>query len=416
MSTSLHIPALLMTLSVFFYSELSFHRLQALSFFFYMDDASFFMTFMTFFVVFCSFFFSPKSKEARLTLTLMLASCLGVFLSSRIIVVYFFYEASLFPILYIILKWGQYPERSLSSIMLLIYTAVFTLPFIFVILSIYSHFSSLTLPLILLNSLHSDSAFLLLITFLCFSVKLPIYGLHFWLPMAHVEAPTFGSILLAGVLLKLGGVGLLRVLPVFSPSPMFSYALSYFMVALLLATLTCCIQSDMKRLIAYSSVSHMMVLPPLLLFNTSSSISGAIMVMLVHGVVSPLLFMLVGFVYSRFSTRQLVFVRGFMLTRPLASLLCVLAFLFTLSTPPFPSFVAEMSFMFCAPLISYYFIPFLFLFCFLSLLYNLNWVSSTLFSSSSSRAFSPLPFSMALPIINSVLICAVLIPILSFVG
>jgi NADH:ubiquinone oxidoreductase subunit 4 (subunit M) len=288
------------------------------------------------------------------------------------------------------------------------------LPFIFVIFYAFNFFHSLSLPYLSFNSQPINSILLVTITFCCFSVKLPVYGLHFWLPIAHVEAPTFGSIILAGVLLKLGGVGLLRSLPLFRLLDCFCYLLSYFMLALVTVTLVCCFQSDMKRLIAYSSVRHIIVLPPLLIMRTSSSLSGVIIIMLIHGVASPLLFMLVGIIYSLFSTRQLVFVRGLLVTSPLVSFVCVLSFLFTLSAPPFPSFVAEMAFIFTAILTSYYFIPFVLVFCFLSLLYNLNWLRSVVFSPSPTTSSYRLRFSSFLPIIMSLFMSAYLLPILSF--
>lgn len=210
------------------------------------------------------------------------------------------------------------------------------------------------------------------VVFFCFSVKLPIYGLHFWLPMAHVEAPTFGSIVLAGVLLKLGGVGLLRSLWVFSGIYLSPLLLGYCILGLCFVTYLCCFQSDLKRLIAYSSVSHIILVPPLILLSSSTSFYRAILIMLFHGLSSPLLFALVGVLYSIFSTRQLVFVRGLLLTSPLLSFLAILSFLFRVSTPPFPSFFAEVLSILCSVSLTLLFVPSLLLFCFLSLVYNMN--------------------------------------------
>lgn len=317
--------------------------------------------------MYSSFMFAPRSSISFSMLLSISICCFGVFMSSSILMVYFFYEASLLPIIFIILKWGSYPERSLRSIMLLIYTVVFTLPFLYVLFysfSIYRTFSIFCLK-------DSSSSFIIrLIIFLCFSVKLPIYGLHFWLPIAHVEAPTFGSMILAGVLLKLGGAGLIRVILLFSRR--LHYLLSYSIVALVIVTIVCCYQSDIKRLIAFSSVSHMIALPPLIILGSDSSVSSALLIMLMHGMSSPLLFSLVGFIYSSMSTRQLVFLRGCLVVYPLLRFVCILAFLYSLSAPPFPSFVREVIFMTSRIFLRSYFIPFLLVFCFLSLLYNLN--------------------------------------------
>jgi len=259
---------------------------------------------------------------------------------------YLFYEASLVPILYIIIKWGSYPERSLSSIMLLVYTSVFTFPFLYIIFKFY--FSNFTFVFNLVERGVVRSSFLFrVIIFFTFAVKLPVYGLHYWLPMAHVEAPTFGSILLAGVLLKLGGAGLIRFSPLIALDLLKSVFLGYLLVLIVFVTLVCCIQSDFKRLVAYSSVSHIISIPIFIFRSSLVGLKGLLVVMFMHGISSPLLFMFVGVVYSLTSTRQHVLLRGFIISSPLISFFIVLTFFFTLSAPPFPSFISEVFFCYC---------------------------------------------------------------------
>jgi len=204
-----------------------------------------------------------------------------------------------------------------------------------------------------------------------FGVKLPIYGLHFWLPIAHVEAPTFGSIVLAGVLLKLGGAGLIRVLPLIRSSSLFALTLGYFIFFTVYSTFVCCCQSDFKRLVAYSSVSHIMLVPLLVLADSPLSLSMAIAVMLIHGLSSPLIFILVSISYSIFRTRQLLFMRGVLTFSPVLSFLMALSFFISISAPPFPGFVAEVySFMAVYSLSNFTVFAFV-LVPFLGLVYNI---------------------------------------------
>jgi len=190
--------------------------------------------------------------------------------------------------------------------------------------------------------------------------------------MAHVEAPTFGSMILAGVLLKLGGVGLIRLMPVFELGPLRLFLLRYRMVFIVFTTFVCCSQSDFKRLIAYSSVRHIIALIPLVLRNTDSGCYSIVLLILFHGISSPLLFFLVGFSYELHATRQLSLLRGFITLSPLLSLAFTFGFFFTLRAPPFPSFFREVFFIIGALSVSTLFAGPLLLFTFFSLVYNLN--------------------------------------------
>lgn len=257
--------------------------------------------------------------------------------------------------------------------MLLIYTSIFTFPFIMIMFYVYSVNGRFLITNVILTSSPLPLPGLAsLIIFLTFAVKLPVYGLHFWLPIAHVEAPTFGSIILAGVLLKLGGVGLVRCTPLLNMEFLAHQFLSYFMIFMVYVTIVCVFQSDFKRLVAYSSVSHMMAIPLLLLSDNLISSKGILIVILFHGLSSPILFILVGIIYSIFSRRQLILIRGLVLTSPLLAFILVLAFFFTLSAPPFPSFVAEVVFLVSSFYLTHYLIYIFGIFTFFSLVYNLN--------------------------------------------
>lgn len=348
------------------------------------DELSLFMTFMLLCVVFFSLFMTlrlPAISSFLFLCVFMISVCYLVFRSNNLLLLYISYEISLIPIILIIIVWGSYPERSLRSLMLLLYTSVFTIPFMYVLFYVSSSYNTFSF-IFFSESLPSLFSF---IVFSVFAVKLPIYGLHFWLPIAHVEAPTFGSIILAGVLLKLGGVGLIRCYNLVCWPDFFSYSFSYFVIFLVYVTLVCCFQSDFKRLVAYSSVSHMIVSPILLISFTTIGYKSLILVLLFHGFRSPVLFSIVGYIYSVYSTRQLLSIRGVLLASPVLSLIIIFAFMFRLCVPPFPSYVSEVMF-FISCINSWLLMPLLLLlFRFLSLVYNLNWLSSILFSSTSSR-------------------------------
>jgi len=356
--------------------------------FFLHDEVSLFIRFLLFFIMFISYLSSRRLfksyKVLGIVLLFLFFFCFEVFNTLHLFSLYFFYEASLVPILYIIIKWGSYPERSVSAMMIISYTLLFGVPIFMIIIILYFINNSWLLSF---YRGYQTSLLVRVFIFLCFAVKLPIYGLHYWLPIAHVEAPTFGSVILASILLKLGGVGLIRLLPIIHLSDIKIIIISYFIIFTVFRTIVCCFQSDFKRLIAYSSVSHMIVIPFLILSRNILSIQSLILVILLHGISSSLIFIRVGLLYNIFGSRQLVLLRGIALMSPLLSLMLVLTFFYTLSAPPFPSYVAEVYFMLSTYLLSPYIIIIYVLFVFLGLVYNLNWLRAILFSSNTNSYY-----------------------------
>jgi len=237
----------------------------------------------------------------------------------------------------------------LGAILLLVYTSIFTVPFLLNLGWFFLVFGSFRFFRIAYeySVLGEDmSLYACIIIFLVFAVKLPVYGLHVWLPVAHVEAPTFGSMLLAGVLLKLGGAGLVRCYFFFREIVKL-LILRYRLVFITFVTYLCRFQSDFKRIVAYSSVSHMMAIPILLVSYSFLRQKALLLILIFHGFSSCLLFSLVGDIYFMVRTRQFIIIRGLFLVSPLIGIVLLLVFLFTLGVPPFFSFVGEVFFFLC---------------------------------------------------------------------
>ena len=408
----------LTTLYIYYLSSLNLFFNRSLSVnidFFLHDEVSLFIRFLLFFIIFISYLSSRRVfksyKVLGIVLLVLFFFCFEVFNTLHLFSLYFFYEASLIPILYIIIKWGSYPERSVSAMMIISYTLLFGVPIFIIILILY--FTNNSWLLSFYRS-YQTSLLVRIFIFLCFAVKLPIYGLHYWLPIAHVEAPTFGSVILASILLKLGGVGLIRLLPIIHLSEIKTVIVSYFIIFTVFRTIICCFQSDFKRLIAYSSVSHIIVIPFLVLSRNILSVQSLILVMLLHGISSSLIFIRVGLLYNIFGSRQLVLLRGMALISPLLSLMLVLTFFYTLSAPPFPSYVAEVYFMLSTYLLSPYIIVIYILFVFLGLVYNLNWLRAILFSSSTNSYYRSINVSYVAIVPFAIIILITLLIIFLF--
>nr|UEV85629.1 NADH dehydrogenase subunit 4 [Thalamita sima] len=259
------------------------------------------------------------------------------FSSMDYLMFYISFESSLIPTLILILGWGYQPERIQAGIYMLFYTLAFSLPLLVSLLIYYSTTGSLVIGLgESLSGFNYLNSFWYVSTVIAFLVKLPMFMFHLWLPKAHVEAPIAGSMILAGVLLKLGGYGLIRVLVMFqSISKEFSWLwVSLSIVGGIYVSLMCMRQVDMKSLIAYSSVVHMsLVLCGIMIFSWWG-LAGCVILMVGHGLCSSGLFCLANMVYERSGSRSLMVNKGLLSFMPSMGLWWFLLSVSNMASPP----------------------------------------------------------------------------------
>uniref|UniRef100_A0A1S6XZG1 NADH-ubiquinone oxidoreductase chain 4 n=3 Tax=Acrossocheilus TaxID=75335 RepID=A0A1S6XZG1_9TELE len=295
---------------------------------------------------------SPEPIARQRTYIMLLASLqtflIMAFGATEIIMFYIMFEATLIPTLIIITRWGNQTERLNAGTYFLFYTLAGSLPLLVALLLLQQSTGTLSMlvlqysqPLQLNSWGHTIWWAGCLIAFL---VKMPLYGVHLWLPKAHVEAPVAGSMVLAAVLLKLGGYGMMRMMVMLDP---LSKELAYPFIILalwgIIMTGSICLrQTDLKSLIAYSSVGHMGLVAGGILIQTPWGFSGAIILMIAHGLASSALFCLANTAYERTHSRTMVLARGLQVIFPLTAVWWFMANLANLALPPLPNLMGEL--------------------------------------------------------------------------
>nr|YP_010444609.1 NADH dehydrogenase subunit 4 [Platygaster robiniae]UTI38872.1 NADH dehydrogenase subunit 4 [Platygaster robiniae] len=316
----------------------------------------------------------------NILMLLMLFSLYGLFYSLDYLSFYVFFEVSLIPIILMIMGWGFQPERLISVYYLLIYTMVMSLPFLMILIFLKNEncsFNMIIYKIYNLNFVKNNYIYLLMM--LIFLVKLPIFFIHLWLPKAHVEAPIFGSMILAGVLLKMGGYGILRFFYLlFSLNVNLNIMLmSVVFVGSIIISLVCMNQIDLKMLIAYSSVVHMgmMLCGGLSFFNWG--VLGFLLMMIGHGICSSGLFCLLNFNYKRLFSRNFILNSGMIMYFPKMSLFWFSFCVMNMSAPPSMNLMSEIFLMLSLVKFNYFNIFLIALISFFGGLYSIYLYSFT---------------------------------------
>nr|YP_009501926.1 NADH dehydrogenase subunit 4 [Leptynoptera sulfurea]AWU48963.1 NADH dehydrogenase subunit 4 [Leptynoptera sulfurea] len=264
-----------------------------------------------------------KKKDLYMIMLVLIFLLVLTFYSESLIMFYMGFEMSILPVLLIIYGWGYQPDRLEAGFYMILYTVLFSLPLLLLMFYVdtnlfYSHFM------------------MFLMLMVAFLVKLPMFGFHFWLPRAHVEAPVFGSMVLAGVMLKLGGYGIVKLSFVFGDS-LYKYT-NFFIIFSMMGGLwlscICFVQSDMKMLIAYSSIIHMSLVLSGMFTLKDFGLMGSIYMMVGHGLCSSGMFCIMGLTYDRTHTRSIYLNKGLLMISPTCSLWWFLFCSSNLSFPP----------------------------------------------------------------------------------
>jgi len=252
-----------------------------------------------------------------MNILILLVRLVITFTTINIIIFYFFFEWSLIPIFFIIIGWGYQPERLKARLALFFYTLFASLPLLISIILTVNWSDTIKIRIIFRIKV---SNFLWLIRVLAFLVKFPIYLVHLWLPKAHVEAPVAGSIILAGVLLKLGGYGILRLVSITSINNLISQILSLSLIGGGILRILCVVQRDIKVVIAYSSVVHIALVIAGVLSLTKWGFEGTMIIILAHGICSSGIFAGANLIYERSHSRSFFFNQGLLNNRSIFSI------------------------------------------------------------------------------------------------
>jgi proton-translocating NADH-quinone oxidoreductase chain M len=361
-SFSLLISGVVLVLSTYILSEFDFNisyyqnveilnlgfDFLNINFYFGLDGLSVYFFFLTALLIFICVLFSwesDKLKENVFNLLLLELLLLLVFSVLDLLLFYVFFEAILIPMFFLVGFLGSRARKIRAAFLLFFYTLFGSLLMLIGLIYIYSQVGSLNIEYIAtFNFTDFEQKCLWLAFFLSFASKIPMFPFHIWLPEAHVEAPTIGSVLLAGILLKLGVYGFLRYsLTLFPEASLYFSPLVYLLsiIGIIYASFTAIRQTDIKRIIAYSSIAHMNLVTIGIFSFTIAGIEGSLLQSISHGFVSGGMFLMVGILYERYHSRLLYYYGGLVHVMPLYSTYLLIFTMANIALPGTSSFVGE---------------------------------------------------------------------------